>query len=267
MRGVSEPSAAATRAAVFSLGALCSCNQAEELAASAFRHMLDRFAITGDARERFGLFASRSSQVARWYQEKPFYLQREMLREARLAGLRALGVRPTSAEMDELDAIWMRALSDGMRARPGCADLLHALAADGLRIGVTSNADCCEFNRTLENTGIGSLVDAALCSEEAASCKPDPMIFYEILRRLDVRPSEAVFVGTSPQVDVRGARVVGMRSALLATGSPRWWDADGFAPDHLISTLSEVATLVTLPAPAGGPRARRRAYGHAVLAG
>ena len=267
MRKVSDPGPVATRAVVFSMGALCSCDRADALAATAFRHMLERFDVTGDARECFGLFTSRFSQVARWYQQKPFYLQREMLREARLAGLRALGVQPTGTGMDDLDTIWLEALSRSMHARPGAHALLRGLRADGLAIGITSNADCQEFRRTLESEGLEGLADSVLCSEEARSCKPDPVIFYEMLRRLDVRPSETLFVGTSPEVDVRGARVVGMRSALLATGSPRWWDSDGFAPDHLISTLNEVATLVTLPAPAGGPRVRRRACGHALMAG
>lgn len=267
MRGVREPGPAATRAVVFSMGALCCCDRADALAATAFRRMLQRFNVTGDARESFGQFTSRFSQVARWYQQKTFYLQGEMLHEARVAGLRALGVQPSEAEMDDLDTIWRDAPSRSMHARPGAHQLLRSLRTDGLAIGITSNADCQEFRGTLEDEGLDGLADSVLCSEEARSCKPDPVIFYEMLRRLDVRPSEALFVGTSPEVDIRGARVVGMRSALLATGPPRWWDTDGFAPDHLISTLNEVATLVTLPAPAGGPRVRRRACAHELMAG
>ncbi len=250
MRGVRTPGPSPTRAVIFSLGALCSRDHGEGLTGEAFTDAMERFAIRGDPHELFPIFAARFSQVVRWYQEMPFYQQCDMLRDARLAGLRALGVQPTHAHVHELDGLQSGAMAARMRARPGAVDLLAALGGRDLRVGVIGNIDCRQFRGTLANAGLLRFSDATLCSEEAGSCTPDPVIFYEILRRLDVRPCEALFVGAS-LADVRGARVVGLPSALFATEAPRGRDDSGFAPDHLVATLHEVSALVTRPAPAG----------------
>ncbi len=267
MRGVKLPEPVQPRAVVFSLGALCTYDGADRLASTAFLAMVDRFGVSGDTAERFGLFCARFAQAARWYQGQRFYLQRDMLQEARRAGLRALGVQASAADERELDRIWLQVIAERMRPRPEAYDVLERVRRAGLKVGIISNADCEEFTQNLEGTRFGELADVLLCSEQAGSCKPDPMIFYEALRRLRVRPAEAVLVGTSLELDIHGARLVGMRSVLLDGQSPRSWDPSGAEPEFVISTLSEVATLVTLPAPAGGPHVRCRATGQAVLAG
>lgn len=267
MRGVKLPEPVEPRAVVFSLGALCTYDGADRLASMAFLAMVDRFGVSGDTAERFGLFCARFAQAARWYQGERFYLQRDMLQDARRAGLRALGVRVPAADERELDRIWRQVIAERMRPRAEAYDVLERVRRRGLRVGIIGNADCDEFGQSLDGTRFPELADVLLCSEEAGSCKPDPMIFYEALRRLEVRPCEALFVGTSLEVDIRGARLVGMRSVLLDGQSPRRWDQLDVAPDCVVSTLNEVTTLVTLPAPAGGPRVRRRAQSQPALAG
>ncbi|MEX0784123.1 MAG: HAD family hydrolase [Dehalococcoidia bacterium] len=267
MRGVKLPEPVQPRAVVFSLGALCTYDRANEMAAAAFRAIVERFTVAGDASEKFGLFCSRFAQAARWYQSQRFYLQRDMLRDARAAGLRALGVQSTATDEHELDRLWFDCINRSMKPRPEAYALIECLRDAGVKVGIISNADCDEFSVNLAGTRFAELADVLICSEQAGSCKPDPMIFYEALKRLGVRPAEALYVGTTFELDVRGAVVVGMRSVLLSGQSPRWWDQPGVEPDFVVSTLSEVATLVTLPAPAGGPRVRRRASGQPVLAG
>jgi putative hydrolase of the HAD superfamily len=243
-------------AVLFSLGALCTYDHAGETAAAAFRHMVAHFGISGDASGKFGLFCSRFVQAARWYEAQRFYLQRDKLRDARAAGLRALGVAPTASDEHELDQIW---LDRAARCpREGAYAAIDRLRAAGIKVAIVSNADCDEFEANLAGTRFPELADVLICSEQVASCKPDPVIYYTALKALGVRPAEAFFVGTSVEIDIRGALVVGMRSVLLSGQSGRWWDDTAAEPDFVLSTLSEVATLVTHPAPAGGPRVRRR---------
>ena len=264
MRGTKLPEPVQPKAVLFSLGALCTYEHAGETAAAAFRQMVARFEVSGDASRKFGLFCSRFAQAARWYEAQRFYLQRDKLRDARAAGLRALGVEPTAADHQELDRIWF----DGMARVPreGAYAAIERLQAAGIRVGIVSNADCDELQANLAGTRFGELADVVICSERVASCKPDPVIFYEALKGLGVRPAEAFFVGTSVEIDIRGAVVVGMRSVLLSGQTARWWEHAGDQPDFVLSTLNEVATLVTHPAPAGGPRVRRRAIAEPAVA-
>jgi FMN phosphatase YigB (HAD superfamily) len=253
-----SPEPAEQKAVLFSLGALLGCEDASDAAAAAFQQVVVRFGIAGDTSRKFGLFCSRFAQAARWYEVQRFYLQRDRLRGARAAGVRALGVHLSLADQDELDAIWL-ASHAGTRPRPEAYALLERLRDSGLKVGIISNADCDEFEAKLAGTRFPQLADVLLCSEAAGSCKPDPVIYYEALKRLDVRPLEACLVGTSVETDIRGAAVVGMRSVLLSGRARHWWDQPDTQPATVVSTLNEVATLVTLPAPAGGPRVRRRA--------
>lgn len=120
---------------LFSLGALCECGQAERMAAWAFRETAAHFGIPSASPTLFRLFCSRFSQVVRWHQGQRFYLQRDMLRDARRAGLRALGVSTTPAQDEVLDRIWESALAgrvvlrrahamSSARSRPGASALL-----------------------------------------------------------------------------------------------------------------------------------------------
>jgi HAD superfamily hydrolase (TIGR01509 family) len=247
-----------TRAVLFSLGALSSSSDVEELAAITFRAMVDRFDIRGDAARSYGLFCSRFAQVARWYDEQRSYRQADMLRSARLAALLALGVKPREDELTALEAKCNEATARRMAPREGAFELLETLHSEGIRTALVTNADCDQFRDMLAATGLAPLLDVTICCVVAHSCKPDPCIFYQALRLLGCRPSEALLVGTSPQRDLRGAQLVGMRGVLLRAKSPRWWDQGDCHAEHEILRLHEVTSLVRRPAPAGGPRVRRR---------
>lgn len=246
---------------LFSLSALSSFGGEEQLVEIAFRATVDRFKLEGEAARRYGLFRARFLQAAEWYHEQRAYRQTEMLRSASQSALLALGLKPTDDDLDALDRAWQSNLTTRFRVREGAVELLEALRAEGVRSALVVNADCEQFGQLLEATGLRERLDVTICSEEAGSCKPDPFIYYEALRRLHCRPSEALFVGTSPETDIRGARLIGMRAALVAAESERRDQAHGEA-DHLVATLHEVRNLVTRPAPAGGPRVRRRVSRH-----
>jgi len=104
-------------------------------------------------------------------------------------------------------------------------DVLRALAAGGVRIGLISNSHRClaSFQSHFELEG---LIAAALSSSEHGYMKPHPSIFEAALRLIGVSAAESVMVGDSLQHDILGARRVGMggvlvrRSAVaVATGS------------------------------------------------
>jgi putative hydrolase of the HAD superfamily len=123
--------------------------------------------------------------------------------------------------------------------------LLDALRERGLKTGLVSNAFDPPrlLHRDLEQMGLGDRLDAAVFSSETGRRKPDPSIFETTLRRLDVEPGRAIFVGDRRYEDMRGAKEVGM-----TTVQALWFRADddarGLEPDHEAFTPMDVLNVV-----------------------
>jgi putative hydrolase of the HAD superfamily len=92
--------------------------------------------------------------------------------------------------------------------------VLAALAADGVRLGLVSNSHRC-LDAFQAHFALRGLISAAVSSPEHGFMKPHPSIFAEAVRRLDVRPGEALMVGDSVRHDVEGALLAGLRAALV----------------------------------------------------
>ena len=99
--------------------------------------------------------------------------------------------------------------------RLGVTSTLHTLHQRGFKLGVISNGMIDSQNTKLEAMGIRSLFSVVLISEEVGIKKPDPRIFQMGLEKLGVDPSEAIFVGDNPLLDVAGATAVGIRAIWL----------------------------------------------------
>src|SRR5439155_22117090 len=93
-------------------------------------------------------------------------------------------------------------------------EVLRELAAQGVRIGLISNAHRClrSFQSHFELQG---LISATLSSPEHGFMKPHPSIFSAALHRMDVTPADALMVGDSIRDDIEGALRAGMRAALV----------------------------------------------------
>jgi putative hydrolase of the HAD superfamily len=114
-------------------------------------------------------------------------------------------------------------------------DVLAALRAAGLRIGLVSNSsrDVSEFARHHDLD-----VDAGISSFHHGRTKPHASIFRAVLDLLEVEAPEAVMVGDTIADDVEGALALGMRAILL--------DREGLHPDFepRVATLNELPPLL-----------------------
>jgi len=97
------------------------------------------------------------------------------------------------------------------------AGTLHALRAQGVRLGLISNTHRClaSFQSHFELDG---LISATVSSSDHGFMKPHPRIFAVALELMQVGAAESVMVGDSLTHDVAGARRAGMRGILLARG-------------------------------------------------
>jgi 2-haloacid dehalogenase len=146
-------------------------------------------------------------------------------------------------ELNGNPADTVRIVLEDMGQRPIHSDTLQALEIlEGqCRIAVLSNADDRFLDPFIERLGIP--FEAVLSSEEARCYKPRPELFHNMLKRLDVTPQEAVYVGDRQYEDVLGASEAGMRAI--------WLNRDRVAlnpnltePDHHIDSLLAIPGLV-----------------------
>lgn len=111
-------------------------------------------------------------------------------------------------------------------------DLIAALdhgKRHGLRYGVVSNSEG-KLDALFARVGLSGYFEHVVDSALEGVRKPDPEIFRRALARMDVSPSAALYAGDIPNVDVDGARGVGMQGVLIDTlghfpdytGAPRF---------------------------------------------
>lgn len=110
------------------------------------------------------------------------------------------------------------------RVRPGTAEALQELRNGGHRLGVISNADG-RVEELLRSVGLAPYFDFIIDSHVVGFEKPDPRIFRLGCERAGAEPQRAIYVGDLFEIDVVGARGVGMR-AILVDPLGRWTDMD-----------------------------------------
>jgi len=116
--------------------------------------------------------------------------------------------------------------------------VLPQLKQAGYILAVISNRDK-PFQALLQEHGIGEFFDFSLAAGEVNTFKPEPGVFEHALRRVNLSPQEAVYVGDNYYADVVGARRAGLRPVL--------YDPLGIFPDPdctIITSFDELNSIV-----------------------
>lgn len=138
---------------------------------------------------------------------------------------REVGV-PAEVFPEVAGRLWERHRASNLwgNVREGTAAALEELRRRGFRLGVISNADG-RVEALLETVGLRPYFDFVIDSAVVGIEKPDAAIFRMGCERLGVEPGDAAYVGDIYEVDVVGARAVGMRTFLVDPLS-RWEELD-----------------------------------------
>jgi len=169
-------------------------------------------------------------------------------REARTGGLAAYLAQEFGLSERQLELALDEVLFDHPEARHlvpavGAAETLADLRERGYRLAVISNWSA-DLPRTLSLMGLKDHFDGVFASETLGYAKPHAAAFLVPLDRLGLTPGETLYVGDLYDIDVRGAREVGMQTVLV---DPLGL---GLHPDvPTIACLSELTGL--LPGPHG----------------
>ncbi len=121
---------------------------------------------------------------------------------------------------------------------PETLPVLQSLRSAGYFLAAISNSNG-TVEGELRRAGFGEYLGFVIDSEIVGVEKPHPEIFRIALRRANVAPEEALYVGDIYAVDVGGAQLAGLGGIL--------YDRVGAYPDAdcpRVTSLSELSTLV-----------------------
>ncbi len=155
--------------------------------------------------------------------------------------LRRLHIPPTADLIDDIRHLYR--LSFPQNVKEGVVEALNALRG-AYRLAVISNSMSLLPKLFLEESGLSEYFEVVVISGEVGYRKPHPRIFQYALKRLGVRPWEAVHVGNSVREDVAGAKGVGMWAIWVRDEGEG--DVVGVQPDVVVDGIMEVPRAVRL---------------------
>lgn len=115
--------------------------------------------------------------------------------------------------------------------------MLKELKRRGYKLGIITNGYGRFQMDNIKKLGIAHLFTTIVISEWEGLKKPDSDIFLLALERLEVSPSEAIFIGDHPINDIQASNHIGMTSVWKRTDI--WGDIE-ILPDFTIDELSEI---------------------------
>jgi len=104
------------------------------------------------------------------------------------------------------------ALFSGVKPFPLVRETLAAFRQAGLKLAILSDFPPA---RKISMFGMDDFFELVLSTEETGRLKPSGIPFEALARGLKLEPQEILYVGNSPKYDAAGARLAGMKTALI----------------------------------------------------
>jgi HAD superfamily hydrolase (TIGR01549 family) len=122
---------------------------------------------------------------------------------------------------------------------PDTLDGIKRLKKEGFKLGLVTNTYDLVFEPLRKKYELDDLFDAVVPSYEAEVIKPDPEIFRIALKKLKIKPEEALMVGDNWRDDILGAEVAGIKGVLME----RYKTRSGHKPS--VTSIQELEKYLT----------------------
>lgn len=123
-------------------------------------------------------------------------------------------------ERDDIKHAWRRHFAElrpEIRALPGAADLLRAVAAAGPKVVLATSSEEDDVVALRAALGADEVIDAATTAGDVDEAKPSPEVFERALESVGVTATDAVVVGDTGW-DVQAAARAGLQTVAVTTG-------------------------------------------------
>lgn len=174
-------------------------------------------------------------------------LEAPHLGRALLGTLGQLGVPTDYLDMDACLRAYNWTGLPGAAPFPEVAEVLAHLRAQGLQLGIITNAFHPIWMRDRELQGHGlspNLFACRVSSADVGHLKPHPATFETTMARLGIIANEGVFIGDNLAADIGGAQGVGMKAVLRIRAETPPKEPDGIVPDAIINNLQDLLPIL-----------------------
>ncbi len=140
--------------------------------------------------------------------------------------------------LEDFKACYRAHMDDLTRPYPGILDLLAALKAAGIRIGINSN----KFDAALQGLcelHFRGLYDYAVGESESTPRKPDPTAAQRIMQAANALPEQTIYIGDS-DVDLATARNAHTDAAWVSWGFRKREEMAGCDIPHAFNSAEEL---------------------------
>jgi HAD superfamily hydrolase (TIGR01509 family) len=139
----------------------------------------------------------------------------------------------------------------GLTPYPGIRDVLGALRAAGIRVGVVTSKLGTGARDELANTDLARHIEHLTGAEDVRAHKPAPEPLRRAMTALGVSPGETLMVGDTA-ADILGARAAGTASAAALWGARDREGLLALVPDHALEHPAGVLELIEARASQSG---------------
>jgi len=116
---------------------------------------------------------------------------------------------------------YMRKKFEVLKPYPKVKETLAKLRKKGLKLGIVSDAPRNKVWDRLIMAGLEDEFDVVVSVSDTLNFKPHPSSFKLALKKLNVSPHNVLFVGDSPERDLRGAKKLGMKTCFARYGGAK----------------------------------------------
>lgn len=130
-----------------------------------------------------------------------------------------------------------------VRAFPAIPDVVRAIRARGIRIGVVTSKNRDGTRRGLRLVGLEESVEVLVCADDVTRAKPDPEPVSRAVALLEADPATTIFVGDSIH-DLQSGRGAGVLTGAVLWGPFARHELESADPDFWLETPQDLGRLV-----------------------
>ena len=192
-------------------------------------------------------YKEASIEIAKYYSTKKYYLHKNFFDEVFESFLERLAINIGPDLLSWYTDHHRQEMIKCLEVKKDCLSTLQTLKEKDIYLSIVSNIDEDMLHPLIDKGNLKPLIDDAISSEKAESCKPDRVIFELALKRAGINARDSLFVGDSPEHDIAGAAPLGFTTVLILDGGlepPLQTGKETLTADHTIASLEELNSIV-----------------------